>query len=346
LISRLKARVMARAPLSAVPYGMAAGAILGLALGGAYLAGGLAQDAALGSQANRLAKAAALGFTDEALSQYAAGGDARAVALANRYQNSPATTVVDVPAEAPQGPTARVSVGSAIASLRGPIRAAEPFRAGPLNQARELECLTEAVYYEARGETPAGQAAVAQVVLNRVRHPAFPKSVCAVVFQGAQGRRGCQFSFACDGSTRRAREAGAWERARRIATKAFSGQVVAAVGDATHFHVASVQPGWSGVIKVAQVGTHIFYRFTSRAAHGKPVMEAQADIVEALAEPVLAPEAQPQVILASATVPTVAKPEAAATVAIAPAKPEAAPVKAEAAAPKPEAAIPAKAPTL
>ena len=103
---------------------------------------------------------------------------------------------------------------------------------GALDQSRELECLTQAVYFEARGETPAGQAAVAQVVLNRVRHPAFPKSVCAVVFQGA-GRHGCQFSFACDGSTQRGREAGAWRRAQTIASRALDGFVMAEVGRAS-----------------------------------------------------------------------------------------------------------------
>jgi hypothetical protein len=322
---------------------MAGGAFIALVLGGAYLAGGLAQDAALGSQADRLAKAAALGFTDQALEQYAAGGDAGAVALVRRYENSPGSVPAPALAETPRGPTASVSVGAAIAALRGPIRAAEPFRAGPLNQSRELECLTEAVYYEARGETPTGQAAVAQVVLNRVRHPAFPKSVCAVVFQGAQGRRGCQFSFACDGSLRRTREIGAWDRARKIATKAFSGQVVAAVGDATHFHVASVQPGWSGLMRVAQVGTHIFYRFTGRAVVAKGPAPSEAEIIDSLPEP-QAPAADPQVILASVTAPVAAKPEAAVSVVAAPAKAE--PLKADAAPAKPDAVSVVKTPAL
>ena len=89
---------------------------------------------------------------------------------------------------------------------------AGPFQIGnALQSSRELECLADAVYYEARGETPSGQAAVAQVVMNRVRHPAFPKSICGVVFQGAYNRTGCQFSFACDGSMRRARDIGAEE---------------------------------------------------------------------------------------------------------------------------------------
>ena len=142
------------------------------------------------------------------------------------------------------------------ASFAGP--AAAPFRAGA-GSSRDLECLTEAVYYEARGESAAGQAAVAQVILNRVRHPAFPKSICGVVFQG------CQFSFACNGAMRAHRESGAWNRAQRIATQALSGAVMANVGNATHFHTVNVAPNWSNLLRVGQVGLHVFYRFGGRS---------------------------------------------------------------------------------
>jgi len=142
------------------------------------------------------------------------------------------------------------------ASFAGP--AAAPFRLGS-GSTRDLECLTEAVYYEARGEGRAGQAAVAQVVLNRVRHPAFPKSVCAVVFQG------CQFSFACNGAMRARRESGAWNRAQRVASEALAGAVAANVGNATHFHTINVSPNWSNLMRVGQVGLHVFYRFGGRA---------------------------------------------------------------------------------
>ncbi|HZZ88499.1 MAG TPA: cell wall hydrolase, partial [Caulobacteraceae bacterium] len=78
------------------------------------------------------------------------------------------------------------------------LQSAAPFRlADPSNTAFDLQCLTAAVYYEARGESREGQAAVAQVVLNRVRSPAFPKTVCGVVYQGA-AQHSCQFSFACN----------------------------------------------------------------------------------------------------------------------------------------------------
>lgn len=318
-----KARAFARAPLTSVPYGMAAGAVLGLAVGGAYVAGGLSQDAAAAkSQAARLAQVAAQGFTDEALATIAGGNDAGAIALVRRYENSPAV-LAEVSED--RTPSARISVAPAMVALRGPVAA--PYHAGPVGQARELECLTEAVYYEARGETPVGQAAVAQVVLNRVRHPAFPKSICGVVFQGAQGGRGCQFSFACNGAVHQAKEVDAWERARRIAGKALGGQVVAAIGDATHFHVSNIQPDWNGLAKVAQVGTHIFYRFSGRPARLQT--RPEAEVIEALAE---TPATPPQVILASVSAPMLVKAESGVSVAVPaetanPAKAEAIPAK-------------------
>jgi hypothetical protein len=136
--------------------------------------------------------------------------------------------------------------------------------------ARELDCLTQAVYFEARGEPARGQVAVATVVLNRVRSPAFPKTVCGVVYQGVASR-GCQFSFACDGSMNRGREAGAWDRARLVATRALSGVVLADIGSATHFHTTGVSPGWGPqMLRVAQVGLHVFYRFNPHARIVRP----------------------------------------------------------------------------
>jgi spore germination cell wall hydrolase CwlJ-like protein len=124
---------------------------------------------------------------------------------------------------------------------------------------RDLDCLTDAVYYEARGESADGQAAVAQVVLNRARHPDFPKSVCAVVFQPRE-EGGCQFSFACDGSMARPLEPTAWREARFIAARALGGYVMTAVGRALDFHVSATgrerdaQPG-----TVARLGHHVFF---------------------------------------------------------------------------------------
>ena len=123
-----------------------------------------------------------------------------------------------------------------------------------------LDCLTEAVYYEAASEPEQGQRAVAQVVLNRVRHPSFPNSVCAVVYQGSERRTGCQFTFTCDGSLRRPRARGIWLRARQIAESALSGRVEASVGMATHYHTDWVFPYWApNLKKITKVGTHIFY---------------------------------------------------------------------------------------
>jgi len=143
---------------------------------------------------------------------------------------------------------------------------ARPFRlqaASVLDEARAVDCLTAAVYYEAAWESPDGQRAVAQVVLNRLRHPAYPKSVCGVVFQGAERRTGCQFTFTCDGSLGRRPAPAAWDRARRVAQDALSGRVMRQVGNATHYHADYVAPYWSpGLVKVAVVGAHVFYRWT------------------------------------------------------------------------------------
>jgi hypothetical protein len=154
---------------------------------------------------------------------------------------------------------------------RGPL--VSPARARPFHladgaapSARDVECLTDAVYYEARGEGAAGQAAVAQVVLNRVRHPAFPKSICGVVFQGSHTGDGCQFSFTCNGAMSQPREPAAWRRAQAIAEHALDGSVMPSVGNAVNFHAAGVQPGWgAGLMRVVQIGLHVFYRFGGHA---------------------------------------------------------------------------------
>jgi spore germination cell wall hydrolase CwlJ-like protein len=132
-----------------------------------------------------------------------------------------------------------------------------------------LECLTAAIYHEARSESEGGQRAVAQVVLNRVRHPAFPKSVCGVVYQGSNRTTGCQFSFTCDGSLARGRQQGPWERARRIAEEALSGYVYDPVGLATHYHTTAIHPWWADALtKAVTIGNHIFYRW--RGEWGDP----------------------------------------------------------------------------
>ncbi len=132
----------------------------------------------------------------------------------------------------------------------------------PQDADRALDCLTAAIYYEARSETVEGQRAVAQVVLNRVRNPAFPASVCGVVYQGSNRATGCQFTFTCDGSLLARRDPEAWERARLVARAALAGDVYAPVGLSTYYHTAAISPWWApSLTRVTQIGAHIFYRW-------------------------------------------------------------------------------------
>ena len=126
------------------------------------------------------------------------------------------------------------------------------------------KCLAQAIYYEAALEPERGQRAVAQVVLNRVRHPAYPNTVCGVVYEGVS-RPVCQFSFTCDGSLLRAPSAGYWDRAKRIAHEMMAGGSAPEVGTATHYHADYVVPRWAYTLgKITQIGRHIFYRFPGR----------------------------------------------------------------------------------
>ena len=157
-----------------------------------------------------------------------------------------------------------VKLNASLPLASGPNPAAEPFRfkGDKAARARALECLTSAIYYEAGQEPVDGQRAVAQVVLNRTRHPAFPASICGVVYEGSTRATGCQFTFTCDGSLYRAAEPTGWRRAYKIAEAAISGSVYAPVGNATHYHANYVVPYWSSTLaKNAVVGAHIFYRW-------------------------------------------------------------------------------------
>lgn len=131
-----------------------------------------------------------------------------------------------------------------------------------LDSYRALNCLTSAIYYEAANEPDDGQRAVAQVVLNRVRSPLWPNSVCGVVYQGSERTDyKCQFTFSCDGAMARLPAAAAWVRARRVAEEALAGKVYTPVGLATHYHTLAVRPEWSSSLQaVAVIGAHIFYR--------------------------------------------------------------------------------------
>jgi len=190
------------------------------------------------------------------------------------------------------------------------LQTAAPFRlADPAAAAHDLDCLTAAVYYESRGESREGQAAVAQVVLNRVRSPAFPKTVCGVVYQGAASHS-CQFSFACDRSVAAHHEAGAWDRARGVASRALGGYVMSTVAGATHFHVVSLGALWNGsMVKVAQVGQHVFYGFgghrgtldRAMVAPNSTASEAVAPTPRAVPAPDKPAEAPPATTTVAAT---------------------------------------------
>ena len=174
---------------------------------------------------------------------------------------------LDVPNDMPglDGLPARLRASIADDAAPAFASAAPPFLAQMQSQddaARAAECLTAAIYYEARSETVDGQRAVAQVVLNRVRDRAFPHSVCGVVYQGSTRRTGCQFSFTCDGSMAYRRDPSAWDRARAVAQAALAGSVYAPVGAATFYHTNAILPWWApSLARIGSVGAHIFYRW-------------------------------------------------------------------------------------
>lgn len=168
-------------------------------------------------------------------------------------------------------PVQAVKLNAEIPLAGGANPAAAPFRftGNSAARAQAVDCLASAVYYEAGNQDADGERAVAQVVLNRVRHPAFPASVCGVVYQGSTRATGCQFTFTCDGSLGRRPDAAGWKRAVGIAQAALSGSVYAPVGWATHYHADYVVPYWaSSLAKSAIVGEHLFYRWAG--GWGKP----------------------------------------------------------------------------
>ena len=221
-------------------------------------------------------------FTERALRHYVADFDPAMLALARRHDPRPhkdywgrvegweVIDLKDIPRlgdRAPDFDEARV-INALRPAVPEDLEFAKPFvLTGSADaRAKALNCLTQAVYYEAGFEPGEGQMAVAQTVINRMRHPGYPKSICGVIYEGAARATGCQFSFACDGSMRRTRETGAWRRAQKVAARALSGSVMTEVGAATHFHTTGVAPGWGPrLLRVAQVGMHIFYRFGRRS---------------------------------------------------------------------------------
>ena len=169
-------------------------------------------------------------------------------------------------------PETALEVNAQIPIAGGPNPAAKPFvlrNASTETRARALECLTSAIYYEAAQEPVEGQRGVAQVVLNRVRHPAFPNTICGVVFEGSTRATGCQFTFTCDGAMAYRPIPSLWNEARKVAEAALAGYVHAPVGYATHYHANYVVPYWaSSLSKTSVEGVHIFYRW--QGGWGRP----------------------------------------------------------------------------
>ncbi|MDB5696873.1 MAG: cell wall hydrolase [Sphingomonas bacterium] len=176
-----------------------------------------------------------------------------------------------------------IATALAMTAAEQGVTPARPFMmaaASGVDRARAMQCLTDAIYYEAASESDDGQRAVAQVILNRARHPAFPATVCGVIYQGSGGRV-CQFSYACDGAMARVPSRTGWARAARHAAAALGGYVHAPVGLATHYHTYAVTPSWNRTLVMTDViGAHFFHRwkgywgtqgaFTQRYPGGEP----------------------------------------------------------------------------
>src|SRR4051812_47599906 len=206
-----------------------------------------------------------------------------AAAIAGSVGSSPDVAARAAPPAPPPlilkqvAPQQALQINQAIPVAAGPNPAAAPFafKGNAAARSQALTCLASAVYYEAGNQDSDGERAVAQVVLNRVRHPAFPSSVCGVVYEGSTRVTGCQFTFTCDGSLYRQPDADGWKRAWQVAAAALSGYVYAPVGWATHYHANYVVPTWaSSMAKNAVVGAHLFYRWSG--GWGQPAVFTKA----------------------------------------------------------------------
>jgi spore germination cell wall hydrolase CwlJ-like protein len=151
----------------------------------------------------------------------------------------------------------------AVVQMAAPAPAAMPAADTVMGQLlAEHKCLTEVLYYEARGEDTSGQKAIAEVIFHRMNHGNYGQSICAVVYEG-KNRPGCQFSFACNGDMKRPKHPAAWHRAESLAARILTGEIPLrnTTGGATNFHAISVSPVWADTLqKTTQIGSHIFYR--------------------------------------------------------------------------------------
>ncbi|MCA3559408.1 MAG: cell wall hydrolase [Aestuariivirga sp.] len=183
-------------------------------------------------------------------------------ASVNMSEDDTQTPSVIVKGPSPQKVVQGIHLKRTVTASRKPAdRAAQKAIAMRRFQAAEENCLARAVYFEARSESQLGQLAVAKVILNRVKDPEYPKSICGVVYQGSGRRNSCQFSFACDGLPDDVRSAAAWANAKRVAQMAMSGDAkVAAIGSATNYHADYVNPKWAKSMKrLIKIGRHVFY---------------------------------------------------------------------------------------
>ncbi len=236
------------------------------------LAPSIAQVAGIGSRSLGQEEASTLGYAERPETNFSGSAfyflDPQEAVQTNRQvaELQPGTgeglpSLQTAPLDSPNAPY----------DIAGTGDAARPFviSSSNANYGRALKCLTDAIYYEAATEPDVGQRAVAQVILNRMRHPTYPNSVCGVIYQGSERQTGCQFSYACDGSMARLPSRFHWERARGVAASALAGYVYAPVGMATHYHTVAVNPYWAPSLHfIGTIGAHRFYRWKGSA--GRP----------------------------------------------------------------------------
>jgi spore germination cell wall hydrolase CwlJ-like protein len=190
-------------------------------------------------------------------------------------EQKPAPPKAAATAPAPAAP--QVTVATQLASGAKPDYAS---LIDPKDSARQMRCLGEAIYFEARSEPEAGQAAVAQVVLNRVRSGIFPTNVCAVVYQDRNRPFACQFSFACEGKSLRIEEPAAWATATRVAQAVVSGaNYNPKLVEALNYHANYVYPFWAPSLRrVDRIGAHIFYAMRAGTNWAPGALNGRGDL--------------------------------------------------------------------
>ena len=208
-------------------------------------------------------------FLDHVLVVRTSDGTSRAIALSSTTPAPADATPIEI-AAAPVSPlqSRRLDKGEeADATVAGRVDPDRPRYADLIDPDKidsEQRCLAEAVYFEARGEPAEGQAAVAQVVLNRVKSGLYPSSICGVVYQNKSKRNRCQFSFACDGIRERITNKAAWAEAQALAKRVMDDDktlYIKDVGASTHYHATYVRPRWARhMTKKQKIGRHIFYQ--------------------------------------------------------------------------------------